>query len=92
MKINIKRFSIFIVIVATVYVGVMHYKATVDSLNISNEKEKYMELIKEEKEKNEEYKIIEENLDTADSYESIAREDLGMLKSDETVYINPETN
>ena len=60
--------------------------------NIKNEKEKYTSLIEEETKKNEEYKKIEENLNTADSYEAIARDDLGMLKSDETVYINPETN
>lgn len=91
MKINLKRFSVFLIVLATLYIGIMHYQATVDSINIKNEKEKYVSLIKEEQEKNEEYKKIEENLNTADSYESIARDDLGMLKSDETVYINPET-
>jgi len=92
MKINVKRFSVFLIVIATIYVGVMHYQATVDSINIKNEKEKYTSLIEEETKKNEEYKKIEENLNTAESYEFIARDDLGMLKSDETVYINPETN
>ena len=91
MKFNLKSVSILLAVLATFYVGIMHYQATVDSINIKNEKEKYVSLIKEEQEKNEEYKKIEENLNTADSYESIARDDLGMLKSDETVYINPET-
>ena len=49
-------------------------------------------MIDEEKKKNEEYKKIEDNLNTADSYEAIARDDLGMLKSDETVFINPEAD
>ncbi len=91
MKINIKRISLLLAVFATLYVGVMHYQATVDSINITKEMDSYGELIAEEKAKNEEYKRIEENLNTADSYETIARDDLGMLKSDETVYINPET-
>ncbi|MBE7020516.1 MAG: hypothetical protein E7411_03665 [Ruminococcaceae bacterium] len=91
MRINIKRVSLLLAVFATLYVGVMHYQATVDSINITKEMESYSELIAEEKAKNEEYKRIEENLNTTDSYETIARDDLGMLKSDETVYINPET-
>ncbi len=91
MRINIKRISLLLAVFATLYVGLMHYQATVDSINITKEMDSYSELIAEEKAKNEEYKRIEENLNTADSYETIARDDLGMLKSDETVYINPET-
>ena len=92
MKVNIKRFSLFLIVVATLYIGFLHYQAAGDELNIINEKEKYVGMIDEEKKKNEEYKKIEENLNTADSYESIARDDLGMLKSDETVFINPEAD
>ena len=91
MKLKLKSISIIFAVLATFYVGIMHYQATVDSINITKEMDSYNQLIAEEKAKNEEYKRIEENLNTADSYETIARDDLGMLKSDETVYINPET-
>ena len=91
MKFNLKSVSILLAVLATFYVGIMHYQATVDSINITKEMENYSQLIAEEQAKNEEYKRIEDNLNTADSYETIARDDLGMLKSDETVYINPET-
>ncbi|MBR4892698.1 MAG: septum formation initiator family protein [Clostridia bacterium] len=92
MKINVKRFSVFLMILATIYVGIMHYQAAVDGMNIKSEKEKYIGLIDEETKKNEELKKEDANLDTADSYETIARDDLGLLKSNETVFINPDMN
>ena len=92
IKINLKRFSLFLIIVFTIYIGTMHYKATVDNINIKSEQEKYLALTEEEKEKNEKLKKTEENLNTTESYEQIARENLGLLKSDETVYINSNSN
>ena len=92
MKINFKRFTIFLLCILTVYIGYMHYKATVDSINIKNDQKKYTALIKEEEEKNKELKEKEKNLNTAESYEKIARENLGLLNSDETVYINSDSN
>ena len=92
IKINIKRFSLFLIALFTIYIGVMHYKATVDSINIKNEQENYLALIEEEKAKNEKLKKTEENLNTTESYEQLARENLGLLKSDETVYINSDSN
>ena len=92
IKINHKRFILFLLAVFTVYIGIMHYKATVDSINIKNKQSEYLALIEEEKEKNKELKEREENLNTTESYEQIARENLGLLKSDETVYINSDLN
>lgn len=92
IKINFKRFSLFLIAVFTIYIGIMHYKATVDNINIKNEQDTYLALIEEEKAKNEKLKETEENLNTTESYEQIARENLGLLKSDETVYVNSDSN
>ena len=68
----------------------MHYQSVVDSVDIKEEKAKYTSLLNEEKEKNESLKEKEENLNTDESYEEIARENLGLLKSSETLYINAD--
>lgn len=92
IKINLKRFSLFLIAIFTLYIGTMHYKATIDEMNIKDEQKNYLALIEEEKVKNEKLKETEENLNTTESYEQIARENLGLLKSDETVYVNSNSN
>ncbi len=92
LKINFKRFTLFLIAVFTIYIGIMHYKATVDGVNIKEEKDSYLALIETEEEKNAKLKETEENLNTTESYEQLARENLGLLKSDETVYINSNSN
>ena len=91
-KINFKKFSLFLIAIFTVYIGAMHYKATMDDINIKNETKKYISLKEEEIAKKEALEKTKENLNTTESYEQIARENLGLLKSDETVYINSNSN
>ncbi len=90
IRVNTKRFIAFFLVLFTFYIFSMHYKSVVDAVNIKEEKEKYASLMEEEKEKNKKLKEKEENLNTDESYEEIARDNLGLLKSSETLYINAD--
>ena len=67
IKINLKRFSLFLIAVFTIYIGTMHYKATIDEINIKKDQKECLALIEEEKVKNEKLKKTEENLNTTES-------------------------
>ena len=90
IKINIKRFSAFILALFTLYIFSMHYKAVVDAVNINNEKKEYEVLIGEQAEINKQLKEKQAHLESDEYYEEIARENLGLLKSTETLYINAD--
>lgn len=90
IRVNAKRLIIFALIIFTYNIFSMHYKSVVDAVNIKEEKEKYVSMLKEEQQKNEKLKEKEENLNTDESYEAIARDNLGLLKSSETLYINAD--
>ncbi len=90
LKINYKRFTIFILVLLTVYFFNMHYKAILDNVNIKNESEKIAELMLEEQAKNAELKAQKENLNSDEYYEKLAREELGYLKPDEKVFIDSQ--
>ena len=68
----------------------MHYKTSLDAVNIKQEKIKYSALLKQEQEKNRSLKEKQKNLDSDEYYENIARENLGLLKSNEILYINAD--
>ncbi len=90
LKINYKRFTIFVLVLLTVYFFDMHYKAILDNVNIKNESDKIAELMLEEQAKNEELKAQKENLNSDEYYEKLAREELGYLKPDEKVFIDSQ--
>ncbi len=90
LKINYKRFTIFILVLLTVYFFNMHYKAILDNVNIKTESDKIAELMLEEQEKNAELKAQQENLNSDEYYEKLAREELGYLKPDEKVFIDSQ--
>lgn len=90
LKINYKRFTVFILVLLTVYFCNMHYKAILDNVNIKNESEKVNELLQAEIQKNEELKAQQANLNTDEYYEKLAREELGYLKPDEKVFIDSQ--
>ncbi len=90
IKVNVKRFTAFILVLFTFYIFSMHYKAVVDAVNIDKEKEEYEALIAEQTELNKELKEKQAHLESAEYYEEIARENLGLLKSTETLYINAD--
>ena len=92
IRVNQKKFSLFLLFVLTIYIGIMHFQATVDSINIENDQEKYLALIQEEQSKNDLLKEKEKSLNTVESYETIARENLGLLKADEMLFINAHAN
>ena len=89
-KINYKRVTVFILVLLTVYFCNMHYKAILDNVNIKNESEKIAGLLETEKKKNEELKARQENLDSDEYYEKLAREELGYLKPEEKVFIDSQ--
>lgn len=89
-KINYKRVTVFILVLLTVYFCNMHYKAILDNVNIKNESEKIAGLLETEKKKNEELKAQQENLDSDEYYEKLAREELGYLKPEEKVFIDSQ--
>lgn len=89
-KINYKRVTVFILVLLTVYFCNMHYKAILDNVNIKNESEKIAGLLETEKKKNEELKAQQENLDSDEYYEKLAREKLGYLKPEEKVFIDSQ--
>lgn len=91
IKVNFKRFTAFLLVVFTFYMFTMHYRAVVDATNIENEKSKYEQMIAEQKAINNELKEKQSNIESSEYYEEIAREDLGLLKSTETVYINADS-
>jgi len=91
IKVNFKRFTAFLLVVFTFYIFSMHYKAVVDATNIDNEKAHYEQLIAEQKEINKELKEKQENIESSEYYEEIARDNLGLLKSTETLYINADS-
>ena len=90
IKVNMKRFIAFILVLFTFYIFSMHYKAVVDGVNINNEKKDYENLIAEQKEINKELKEKQAYLESDEYYEELARENLGYLKSTETLYINAD--
>ena len=91
IKINIKRFTAFLLVVFTFYIFSMHYKSVVDATNIENEKAKYEEMIAEQQNINKDLKEKQKNIESSEYYEDIARKDLGLLKPSETLYINADS-
>ena len=89
-KINYKRFTVFVLVLLTIYFGNMQYKAILDNVNIKSESEKVAALLETEQEKNEELKARQESLDSDEYYEKLAREELGYLKPDEKVFIDSQ--
>ena len=92
LKINPKRFILFILAVLTVYIGVLHYKSTMDYSNIKDEMNKYSAMLETEKQKNAELTKEKENLESDETYERIARDNLGLLKADELEFVDLITN
>ena len=90
VHVNKKRFTAFLMIIFTIYIFSMHYKTIADSLNISAETNKYVAMLEEEKQKN--AKLIEQknNMESDEYYEEIARDDLGLLKNTQILYINAD--
>ena len=90
IKVNVKRFTAFVLVLFTFYIFSMHYRAVVDAVNINNEKKEYEALIAEQQEINKELKEKQAYLESDEHYEELARENLGYLKSTETLYINAD--
>ena len=88
VKLNPKRLISLLLIAITFYIGVQHFKASVDYANIKEETEKYTVMLKEETEKNKSLKKEKDNLETDETYERIARENLGMLKANELQFVD----
>ena len=90
IKVNTKRFVCFLLVLFSFYIFFMHYKAVMDGVNIKQEKTKYSALLKQEQERNATLKEKQKYLDSDEYYEEIARENLGLLKSDEILFINAD--
>lgn len=90
IRINFKRFTIFLLILFTFYIFSMHYKAIVDGINIDEEKEKYEQLIAEQTTLNNALNEKKESVETDEYYEDLARDNLGLIKSTETLYVNAD--
>ena len=63
-------------------------KESMKGANIKEETEKYTTMLKEETEKNKSLKKEKDNLETDETYERIARENLGMLKANELQFVD----
>ena len=88
VKLNPKRLISLLLIAMTIYIGVQHFRASVDYANIKEETEKYTTMLNEETAKNKNLKKEKDNLETDETYERIARENLGMLKANELQFVD----